>query len=158
MLVAGLRNAARISVLSRMQQNGMSAGKLQLANHVFAVASGFPSRSTCRASREAPMRRTIAFVVCAVALLGGEAFAAAAKATKQVGVTGCVNPIGLCPAVRIGSGGYFLVGMNLPPPGRRATVRGQLSTNQNFLCPTRLIMRGTLVVSSWRPARGKCTP
>jgi hypothetical protein len=103
----------------------------------------------------------IAFVVCALALSGGEAFAAAAKPAKakQVRAGGCVTPIGICPAVRIGSGGYFLSGANLPPPGTRATVQGTLSGDQSFLCPTRLIMRGTLVVLSWKPARGaKCTP
>jgi hypothetical protein len=107
------------------------------------------------------MRTSVALLVCALALTGGEAFAAAAKPAKakQVRATGCVNPIGVCPALRAGNGGYFLVGGNLPPAGTRATVQGTLSGEQNFLCPTRLIMRGTLVVSSWKPARGaKCTP
>jgi hypothetical protein len=97
--------------------------------------------------------RIIALLACALLLTSVEAFAGPAK---RVSATGCAMPIGVCPALRSGSGGFFLVGLNLPPPGTRATVQGQLSGDQNFLCPTRLIMRGTIAVASWKPARGKC--
>ena len=99
--------------------------------------------------------RTVALLVCALILLGSEALA---EQRKTVTATGCVSMIGTCLALRAGNGGFFLTGNNLPKAGdpRRITVRGTSSGDTGFLCPTRLIMEGTINVTRWTAGRRTC--
>lgn len=101
--------------------------------------------------------RTIALLVCALALTSGDALAAAAKKVKA---SGCVDTFGACLLLRTsGNGGFFLTGSNLPPPGgpKQVTVQGQLSGETgSFLCPTRLIIQGNIAVAGWKATRRNC--
>jgi len=99
--------------------------------------------------------RMVALFICTFVLLGSEALAQQGKSFRA---TGCVSMVGTCPALLSGSGGYFLTGSNLPMAGdpRRITVRGTLSGDTSFLCPTRLIMLGTIIVTRWNAGRSAC--
>ena len=97
--------------------------------------------------------RTIALLGCALILLGSEATAAS---KKSVTATGCVAKVGACRLLRSGNGGFFLTGKNLPQPGdpRQITVRGTLRSGT--MCPTRLIIEGTIKVGGWKGGQRTC--
>jgi hypothetical protein len=100
--------------------------------------------------------RTIALLVCALILSGS---AALAEPKKSVKAAGCMSTIGTCLLLRSGNGGFFLTGSDLPQPGepKQITVRGTLSRGE-FLCPTRLIIEGTINVTRWKAGRRTCKP
>ena len=100
--------------------------------------------------------RMVALFICTFVLLGSEALA---QQSKSIRATGCVTMLVTCPALLVsGSSGYFLTGRNLPMAGdpRRITVRGTSSGDTRFLCPTRLIMRGTIIVTRWNAGQSTC--
>jgi len=99
--------------------------------------------------------RMVALFISIFVLFGSEALA---QQGRSIRATGCVSMVGSCLALLSGNGGYFLTGSNLPRAGdpRRITVRGRLSGDTHFLCPTRLIMEGTIVVTRWNAGRSTC--
>jgi hypothetical protein len=99
------------------------------------------------------MRLTLV-AMFALALLGS----AASAASRPITASGCVRAVGKCTLLQTRSDSYFLFGRNLPRPGLKArvTVKGSVRPATSYACPTRLIIRGNIKVTSWTPTRVPC--